>query len=167
MVVRTPRSRHCSTCNRCVERYDHHCPWINNCVGVKNHGYFILFLSTLVFNILSIFVCTIVELPHLHQTFEVNKDFINVFPKSYPKYKFVSIIASYAIAFGTGFLLLPINYLFTVQIKNLCMNRTTNERFSRKKVVTKSKTVSSRSSSLVSDLSRSESTGSSNFGAST
>lgn len=79
----------------------------------------------------------------------------------------MSIIASYAIACGTGFLLLPINYLFSVQIKNLCMNRTTNERFSRKKVVTKSKTVSSRSSSLVSDLSRSESTGSSNFGAST
>lgn len=47
------------------------------------------------------------------------------------------------------------------------MNRTTNERFSRKKIVTKSTNVTSRTSSSVSESIRSESTGSSNFGAST
>ena len=50
-IVKTPRSKHCNLCNQCVERWDHHCPWINNCVGVVNHIYFFLFLSFLTLHI--------------------------------------------------------------------------------------------------------------------
>ncbi|KAM8899026.1 palmitoyltransferase ZDHHC3 isoform 2-T2 [Spinachia spinachia] len=43
-TYRPPRAHHCRVCQRCVRRMDHHCPWINNCVGELNQKYFIQFL---------------------------------------------------------------------------------------------------------------------------
>ena len=43
-IIRLPRCRHCNLCQRCVDRFDHHCPWVNNCIGKNNFVYFYSFV---------------------------------------------------------------------------------------------------------------------------
>ena len=43
-IMRPPRSVHCILCKKCVDIYDHHCQWIDNCIGSKNQSVFIVYL---------------------------------------------------------------------------------------------------------------------------
>ncbi|KAJ1952001.1 palmitoyltransferase for Vac8p [Dipsacomyces acuminosporus] len=38
------RTHHCSICGRCILKMDHHCPWLNNCVGFHTQKAFLLFI---------------------------------------------------------------------------------------------------------------------------
>ncbi|KAK4212755.1 Palmitoyltransferase SWF1 [Rhypophila decipiens] len=45
-LLKPARSKHCSVCKKCIAKMDHHCIFINNCVGAKNQHYFVLLLLT-------------------------------------------------------------------------------------------------------------------------
>lgn len=44
---RTPRTKHCNTCGVCVRDYDHHCAFINSCIGQRSRPVFFFYLLSL------------------------------------------------------------------------------------------------------------------------
>lgn len=81
-IFRPPRASHCSICDNCVERFDHHCPWVGNCVGKRNYRYFYLFLVSLAFHCVFIFVCAVTHLVLLSRESGDRGNFLEAVRKS-------------------------------------------------------------------------------------
>jgi hypothetical protein len=51
---------HCKECDMCIVGFDHHCYWMDKCIGKRNYGYFILFLVSMLLMMGVIFTSEII-----------------------------------------------------------------------------------------------------------
>ena len=82
--LKPPKSHHCRTWNACIAKMDHHCPWVNNWVGISNQKTFLLFwLYIWLGAIYTMFVACYYNYPWLYVQCEIFRDpliiIINIF----------------------------------------------------------------------------------------
>ena len=128
-IMRPIRSSHCFDCDNCVEKCDHHCPWIGNCVGKRNYIYFYFFVVT--FTILLVYIegfCVAHIWKYLYDEIKKNDKLSN--NKKRDHIVAVSlcdlIMSMFLIIYGIVCLAFVLGLLF-YHTKLVCTNTTTKE----------------------------------------
>lgn len=57
--ISSQRTKHCSVCNKCVDVFDHHCKWLNQCIGERNYSWFVFSVATAIIMALSFIVMSL------------------------------------------------------------------------------------------------------------
>jgi palmitoyltransferase ZDHHC9/14/18 len=112
-IIRPPRASHCADCNKCCLRHDHHCPFVNNCVGQRNYVLFCSFIVSTV--VLGLMVLFSVILWIGNGTSQLNGDSLIV------------RIIGYAVGIPTGLSLLAAFFLVGYHGFLACSGKTTRE----------------------------------------
>ena len=118
-IYRPPRTVHCGACGCCIERLDHHCPWIGTCVGKRNYKYFIVFMWSIAIICLYAITCCSV---HISDT-AFNVLYVKESTKGISGPQIFSII----LLTLTSGLSIFVFFLFGYHQYLLCRNETTNE----------------------------------------
>ncbi|XP_066207239.1 palmitoyltransferase ZDHHC3 isoform X1 [Saccopteryx leptura] len=121
--IKPDRAHHCSVCKRCIRKMDHHCPWVNNCVGENNQKYFVLFTMY-------------IALISLHALVMVGFHFLHCFEEDWTKCSYFSppttVILLILLCFEGLLFLIFTSVMFGTQVHSICTDETGIERLKRK-----------------------------------
>jgi hypothetical protein len=85
-IFRGPGVSHCKKCDNCVENFDHHCPWLGNCIGKNNYYYFFIFLifvNVFVISNLFISIVLMIKKGQSSKMKNIKDQFIFIFKNEY------------------------------------------------------------------------------------
>lgn len=108
VILSSLQTKHCSLCNKCIEGFDHHCKWLNQCIGSHNYCHFVTSITSAC--ILCVIICllSVVEISLLY-TCKISQTCIkplflntNLDPVVFT---FLSMIFLLLSAFGSGLLI--------------------------------------------------------------
>jgi len=92
-MFKSETRKHCVICEKCCEEFDHHCFWLDKCVGKYNYLSFIFLLYLSTIDILAMISISIYSLLNAFYFEKENNCTINTYIESI--YKFIKEILSY------------------------------------------------------------------------
>ena len=122
-IVKPFRSHHCSDCDNCVIRFDHHCPWIGSCVGKRNYIYFFIFL--IILNIKNAFLAIFCIIHIIYAYKDVSKEEKNI--KNWIALNLIGLIPTLITIILLGLTMIFTTGLLIYHIKLISHNMTTKE----------------------------------------
>lgn len=108
------------TGNRCIKKMDHHCPWINHCVGWANHAYFTYFLLFSIIGSLHgtvILCCSFYR--GIHRYWYLSRGLVHLATVQFTMYSIIMCIFAMGLAIGVVIALGMLLY-FQVSICSMC-----------------------------------------------
>lgn len=130
---KVPRSHHCSHCGRCSMKMDHHCPWINNCVGHRNHAHFVRFLVSAVVGCLHALVILVASFYHaIHVNYYVRYGDGSEPLVMLTFWTLIAMVVASAFAFGV---VIGVGGLLYLQLKYIKNNKTGIEEYIEQKAI--------------------------------